>query len=253
MKIPSAFKLSNGIQIPKNLQDKVFPKAMRMTSGHCRGHWVPYKPQLMDRAYEEVLADLARKAAVPTNSPWGLADGRIVLKDDQDAVARLAIADGLPEDFNRRPWILVGLWERVRIKSHRLAKSQERLRKWCERAVRTNEFDCIHSILIYVDAGAVWVDIPELGVYREQMVCGADTLYHELTKGHNRPFGWELRFSAAPFSGTQVELVWRSQTEIGWDRYWCDVFGQMVDLCPVLRLVYPSAPPKLIYVAIKKI
>lgn len=247
------FNLSNNRIVPKEFQDKVFTTAMRMTSGHCRGHWVPYNPELMDKAFAIVKADIAREASVPTNASWGLADGSVVPMVDRDALARLAVAEGLPLDFNRRPWVLDGLLKRVRLKSRRLAKSQERLRKWCDRVVRVGEFDVVHSILIYEDAGGVWVDIPELSVHREQMVCGADLLYHELSKGVNRPYGWELRFSAKPFSGVDIELIWRSQNEIGWDKYWCNLFGHWVDLCPVLRLVYPTAAPQRIHVALKKI
>ena len=100
----------------------------------------------------------------------------------------------------------------------------------------------------------LWVfDDDRVGLVREPFVAGADTMIDialEQKGIANADAGFLLLFSATPFPGADIELVWR-RTDLGGNVYaWRDIEHEGW-LCPALLKYFPE-PPKTIYAQLRE-
>ena len=108
---------------------------------------------------------------------------------------------------------------------------------------------CIHPYMHEMQ----WVfDDPAVGLDKEPFVNGADLLIDQLVEHiPNAEYGFALLFSAAPFEGSSVKLVWeREEADGNW--YYCDAFNTSGWLCPALLKYFGTAPGE-IYVGAKSL
>ena len=92
----------------------------------------------------------------------------------------------------------------------------------------------------------MWVfDDENVGLVREPFVSGVDTMIDRLVRTiQNAEQGFRLIFSAMPFPGHTVELVWRRE-ESGGNWYYSPQFDLEGWLCPALFKYFESAPRRL--------
>jgi hypothetical protein len=92
----------------------------------------------------------------------------------------------------------------------------------------------------------MWVfDDPAVGLTREPFVSGIDTMIDKLVASiPDATSGFRLLFSATPFPGFAVKLVWRRQ-EYGGNWYHCPQYGVEGWLCPALFKYFDQAPMEL--------
>jgi hypothetical protein len=92
----------------------------------------------------------------------------------------------------------------------------------------------------------MWVfDDPRVGLNREPFVAGIDTMIDRLVASiSGAEKGFRLLFSATPFPGYTVNLVWRRE-EYGGNWYYSPAFDMEGWLCPALFKYFDKAPPEL--------
>ena len=93
----------------------------------------------------------------------------------------------------------------------------------------------------------MWVfDDPAVGLREEPFVSGADTIIDLMVRDlPTAEAGFTLIFSATPFPGYVLELVWlRADLSGNW--YRADSLGMEGWLCPAL-LKYFDAPPEKLF------
>jgi hypothetical protein len=103
----------------------------------------------------------------------------------------------------------------------------------------------------YSSGGRGWIfDAPELNVYREAFVAGADSYIDLMTKNKDiidAREGFKLTFSAGEFPGADDVVKWKEKVGAG-DTYHSEKYNHDLWLCPCLRSFYPLAAPEQIYV-----
>lgn len=97
----------------------------------------------------------------------------------------------------------------------------------------------------------MWVfDDEGVGLRQEPFVAGADIMIDRLVADiPNAKKGFSLLFSARPFPGYQIELVWQRE-EMSGNWYRCEFLGLEGWLCPAL-FKYFADTPQQIYVQVK--
>ena len=92
----------------------------------------------------------------------------------------------------------------------------------------------------------LWVfDDPEVGLVREPVIAGIDTMIDRLVAEiPNAGSGFRLLFSAKPFPGHTIKLQWR-RAESGGNWYYAPQFDMEGWLCPALFRYFETAPPEL--------
>ena len=92
----------------------------------------------------------------------------------------------------------------------------------------------------------LWVfDGPAVGLSREPFVSGIDKMIDRLVAQiPNAENGFRLLFSATPFPGYTVKLVWRRE-EYGGNWYYSPQLDMEGWLCPALFRYFDKAPPEL--------
>ncbi len=92
----------------------------------------------------------------------------------------------------------------------------------------------------------MWVfDDPAVGLSREPFVSGIDMMIDRLVAEiPNAQKGFRLVFSAAPFPGYTVKLVWRRE-EYGGNWYYAPELDTEGWLCPALLRYFDKAPVEL--------
>ena len=96
-----------------------------------------------------------------------------------------------------------------------------------------------------------WVfDDPQVDLLREPFVAGADVILDRMVEGiPNAEAGVTVLFSAQPFPGAQLELVWRREEASG-NWYYSETMGLEGWLCPALFKYFDRAPER-IFVQVK--
>lgn len=91
-----------------------------------------------------------------------------------------------------------------------------------------------------------WVfDDPAVGLTREPFIAGIDTMIDRLVADiPNAGAGFRAIFSASPFPGASVKLVWL-RAESGGNWYHCEQYGTDGWLCPALGKYFPAAPREI--------
>ena len=88
-------------------------------------------------------------------------------------------------------------------------------------------------------------DDANTGLVREPFVCNIDKMLDFLVAGiPNADKGFRLIFSANPFPGFNVELIWK-RSEHGGNWYFSRELGFEGWLCPALFKYFTDAPAKL--------
>jgi hypothetical protein len=92
----------------------------------------------------------------------------------------------------------------------------------------------------------MWVfDDAAVGLSREPFVSGIDKMIDRLVAQiPNAENGFRLLFSATPFPGYTVKLVWRRE-EYGGNWYYSPQLDIEGWLCPALFRYFDKAPPEL--------
>lgn len=92
----------------------------------------------------------------------------------------------------------------------------------------------------------MWVfDDEVVGLVREPFVSGMDTMIDKLVETiPDAEKGFRLIFSANPFPGYTVELIWRRE-EYGGNWYYSPQFDMEGWLCPALFKYFDNAPRQL--------
>lgn len=88
-------------------------------------------------------------------------------------------------------------------------------------------------------------DAPDTGLVKEPFVSGADTIIDRMVAElPNAERGFHLYFSATPFPGYQLELIWqREEYDGNW--YCSDALDLEGWLCPALFQYFDKAPQRL--------
>ena len=97
----------------------------------------------------------------------------------------------------------------------------------------------------YLDDG-VWVfDDPETKLVKEPFVSGADDIIDRMVADlPDARLGFHLYFSASPFPGYQLELIWqREEYDGNW--YRSDPLDMEGWLCPALFKYFDKAPERI--------
>ncbi len=91
-----------------------------------------------------------------------------------------------------------------------------------------------------------WVfDDPAVGLEREPFVAGVPDMINGLVQDiPDAKNGFRLTFSAAPFPGSQQELIWVRE-EAGGNWYRTESPAQEGWLCPALFKYLPDAPQRI--------
>jgi hypothetical protein len=97
-----------------------------------------------------------------------------------------------------------------------------------------------------------WVfDDPRVGLVREPFVAGIPEMIDKLVKDMpDAEKGFRLLFSATPFPGHTIKVVWR-RAEAGGSWYYCEEYDSEGWLCPALFKYFNEAP-KEIYIRAEK-
>jgi len=92
-------------------------------------------------------------------------------------------------------------------------------------------------------AEGTWVfDDDRVGLVREPFVSGIPEMIDRLVEDiPNAEKGFRLLFSAGPFPGSTVKLVWRRE-EYGGNWYFAEQLGAEGWLCPALFKYFEAAP-----------
>lgn len=98
-----------------------------------------------------------------------------------------------------------------------------------------------------------WVfDDPRVGLVREPFVAGIPEMIDKLVKDiPNADKGFRLLFSASPFPGYTIKLVWVRE-ERGGNWYFCEEYNSEGWLCPALFKYFDKAPKEIYGKAEKK-
>jgi hypothetical protein len=98
-----------------------------------------------------------------------------------------------------------------------------------------------------------WVfDDPHVGLVREPFVAGIPEMIDRLVKDiPDAEKGFRLLFSATPFPGNTIKVVWR-RAEAGGNWYYCSEYDSEGWLCPALFKYFKEAPKELYVKAEKK-
>jgi hypothetical protein len=98
-----------------------------------------------------------------------------------------------------------------------------------------------------------WVfDDPRVGLVREPFVAGIPEMIDKLVKDMpDAEKGFRLLFSATPFPGHTIKVVWR-RAEAGGNWYYCEEYDSEGWLCPALFRYFKEAPKELYIRAEKK-
>ena len=103
----------------------------------------------------------------------------------------------------------------------------------------------IRIIAPYKYAGSWVFDDPAVGLVREPFVSGMDIIMDRAVADiPDAEKGFRLLFSARPFPGYTIKLVWRRE-EVGGNWYYAPQFDLEGWLCPALLLYFGAAPPEL--------
>lgn len=109
----------------------------------------------------------------------------------------------------------------------------------------------IMVIMPYRHAGTWVFDDPQVGLRKEPFVAGVPEMIDELVKDiPDADQGFRLLFSAQPFPGNTLKLVWRRGDGAG-NWYYSEELQKEGWLCPGLFKYYRQAP-KEIYVKAEK-
>ncbi|EIC23909.1 DUF6717 family protein [Thiorhodovibrio frisius] len=97
----------------------------------------------------------------------------------------------------------------------------------------------------YLDNGAWVFDDPDAGLVKEPFVSGADDIIDKMVaKLPDARLGFHLYFSAAPFPGYQLELIWqREEYDGNW--YRSEALDMEGWLCPALFKYFEKAPERI--------
>ncbi len=92
----------------------------------------------------------------------------------------------------------------------------------------------------------MWVfDDPQVGLVQEPFVGGADAIIDRVTAGiPDAEKGFRIVFSAEPFPGHDLHLLWRRR-EMSGNVYYCEALDAEGWLCPALFRYFESAPKEL--------
>ncbi len=92
----------------------------------------------------------------------------------------------------------------------------------------------------------MWVfDDPAVGLTREPFVSGIDKMIDRLVAQiPDAENGFRLLFSATPFPGYTIKLIWRRE-EYGGNWYYSPNLDMEGWLCPALLRYFDKAPPEL--------
>ena len=92
----------------------------------------------------------------------------------------------------------------------------------------------------------MWVfDDPRVGLVQEPFVGGADAILDQITREiADAENGFRLVFSAQPFPGYILHLVWRRE-ELGGNIYYSVDLDMEGWLCPALLKYFPHPPAHL--------
>jgi hypothetical protein len=95
-------------------------------------------------------------------------------------------------------------------------------------------------------AERTWVfDDERMGLVREPFVSGIPEMIDTLVKGiPESESGFKLLFSAAPFPGYTMKLIWRRE-EFGGNWYFAEQLEAEGWLCPALLKYFAAAPKEL--------
>ena len=105
-----------------------------------------------------------------------------------------------------------------------------------------NSMLCIHP---YNHKGTWVFDDPQVGLYREPFVSGADVIIDEMVKPLAKPEkGFTLLFSLDPFPGHELVLDY-VRPEFGGNWYQSSKLGKEGWLCPALTKYLDPAPPHI--------
>ncbi len=103
----------------------------------------------------------------------------------------------------------------------------------------------ILAIRPYRHAGTWVFDDVAKGLDKEPFVCGIPEIIDEVVLDiSTAEEGFRLLFSAAPFPGWTVKLVWRRE-ESGGNWYWSPQHQREGWLCPALFKYFSAAPQEL--------
>src|SRR5947209_5196197 len=106
--------------------------------------------------------------------------------------------------------------------------------------------NAINVIAPYKHLGMCVFDDPKVGLTQEPFVAGADTMIDSWVKDLDRAEqGFRLIFSASPFPGFSLKLIWR-RSEMSGNTYYSGDIDAEAWLCPAL-LKYFDCPPAEIY------
>ena len=106
--------------------------------------------------------------------------------------------------------------------------------------------NAIHVIAPYWFEGAWVFDDPDVGLIREPFVSGVPEMINEIVRDiPDAREGFRLTFSASPFPGYQVRLIWVRE-EYGGNWYRIDDESEMEGwLCPALFEYFEQAPESI--------
>lgn len=92
----------------------------------------------------------------------------------------------------------------------------------------------------------LWVfDDEKAGLDKEPFVSGADDIIEKMVENiPDANKGFNLLFSAIPFPGHELELVWKRE-DSGGNWYYSPSLEMEGWLCPALFKYFDKAPPKL--------
>jgi hypothetical protein len=92
----------------------------------------------------------------------------------------------------------------------------------------------------------IWVfDDAAVGLREEPFVGGADNIIEHMVKDFPQPeSGFTLLFSAGPFPGFDLELIWQ-RADLSGNWYRAEQIGMEGWLCPALLKYFAAPPPRL--------
>lgn len=125
----------------------------------------------------------------------------------------------------------------------------------CHESSRTDATFSANSIFVifpYKYHGTWVFDDSRVGLVREPFIAGIPEMIDKLVKDiPNADKGFRLLFSASPFPGYSIKLIWVRE-ERGGNWYFCKEYNSEGWLCPALFRYFDKAPKEIYTKAEKK-
>lgn len=116
---------------------------------------------------------------------------------------------------------------------------------WIPPIPKEPDGNSIFIIEPYKSAGTWVFDDPDVGLVREPFVSGIPEMIDKLVEDiPEAEKGFRLLFSAKPFPGYTLKLIWRREAKEG-NWYYCEKFKSEGWLCPALFKYFKKAPKEI--------